>query len=122
MTPRVFVTQRPTRRDPATGDIVVTHDLTPAAHWGELVYLLRDNENPFRDPDGTVEVIRAALNHHQVGFQDYLLLLGSPILIAVTAALVADRIGGLNMLQWNNRDQNYRLVSVGPFYETCATA
>jgi hypothetical protein len=95
---RIFIPHEPLRRDPESGEMVRKIDLSPAAAFGELVFLLPPGEPP-RDPVPTIEILRAKL----AGFQsnDYLLPVGSPLLIAWAAAIAARAAGGrLRLLQW----------------------
>lgn len=110
--PRVFIVQRPTQRDPATGAVVPSMDLSPAREWGEPVFLLRDNENPFADPDAAALEVERQLSEHGYGFNDFLLLVGNPALIGIVSAVASSFSPRLNLLQWSKVDHGYRPVVV----------
>ena len=108
-TPRVFVVQRPTQRDD-DGSIVPSMDLSPAKEHGELYYILREDQNPFTDPSATVRDIDRYFTDQLFGEDDYLLLVGNPILIALVAATAADYVPALRMLQWHRQQRRYNAV------------
>lgn len=109
---RVFVVQQPTGRDQATGAIKPTMDLRPAAEYGDLRFILRDDENPFSNLEATAkEVLRVLVDD---GFcpEDWLLLVGNPVLIGLVAATAAQVTGSLKLLQWNRAKHAYMPVEV----------
>lgn len=110
--PRVFVVQQPTGRDPANGMVRNTMDLTPAAAWGDLSFILPETENPFRDISQTARKVHNHLAMRGYGPDDFLLLVGNPTLIAVVAAVAASQVGRLRLLQWHRTDHSYRPVEV----------
>lgn len=106
--PRVFAVQQPTGRDPATGSIVNTMDLSPAAEWGELVFILPPTHNPFDDIDETGRRVWDVLTERGFGEEDVLLLVGNPALIAVVSAVAACITSGrLRLLQWQRSRGEY---------------
>lgn len=108
--PRVFAVQQPTGRDPASGEVRDTMDLSPAEEFGEVTYILHQAHNPFTDPDETVRGIRAVLEHEDFGPDDWLLLVGNPVLIGLVAAVAAGLVPRLRLLQWSRADRCYRPV------------
>lgn len=109
--PRVFVVHQPTGRD-ASNKIVPTLDLTPAGSYGELVILLKEHSNPFRDPEGMMLEVMTALRTHEMNDNDYVLLVGSPVLIGWVAIAAAQRVDRLRMLQWSKRRERYQSVEL----------
>ena len=109
---RVFAVQQPTGRDRDTGKIRDTMDLSPAALFGEILFVLREWENPFSNIQATLEEIRRVLDVDQFGEDDYLLLVGNPILIGLVTSEAADRVDSLRMLQWNRNSGHYTPLSV----------
>lgn len=106
---RVFAVQQPTGRDPSSGAIRPTMDLTPASVFGELRFILRDWQNPFRDPTGTAGEVRRVLTEENFTEEDWLLLVGNPSLIGIVAAQATLLTGGtLRMLQWDRPRHRYR--------------
>jgi hypothetical protein len=110
--PRVFVVHQPTGRDNVSGDIRNTMDLTPATEFGQLVYVLREDENPFGNIQATASRIERVLDTWDFGPTDWLLLVGNPILIGMLSAIASERCGHLRMLQWSRADRAYRPVEV----------
>lgn len=111
--PRVFIVQRPTQRDPGTGAVVPSMDLSPANEWGEVVFLLRDNENPFNNVQSTVLEIERVMDdrgYDPEGRGDWILLVGNPILIGLVSAVAAGFNVRLRLLQWSRADRAYRPV------------
>jgi len=106
-TPRVFVPQIPSRRDSESRIWVPTVNLKPAEEFGEVVTLLPPGSQFFAAKEMT-RLIKQRL--HDEGFReiDYLLPLGSPTAMAVTAAVAARRLNGrLNILVWDGASQSY---------------
>ena len=96
---RVFAVQQPTHR--LNGVVQPSMDLTPAEEFGEVVFLLHSAHNPFDDPEETAELVAEALTEEGYGPEDYLLMVGSPILISVVAAVAGQLFPSLRLLQWN---------------------
>lgn len=104
----VYVVQMPVRRDPATGQMVPSVDLTPAQEYGEVATLLAS---------GPVALLPAqmlaTLRHGLRNFtdDDYLLPTGDPTAIAA-AAIVASQanMGRVRILKWDGRTRRYMAV------------
>lgn len=108
---RVFAVQQPTGRDPASGDIRDTMDLSPAEEFGEITFILHQAHNPFDDPDETAAGIRFVLQEEGFGPADWLLLVGNPILIGLVAAVAAPMADSrLRLLQWSRAEGRYTPV------------
>ena len=110
--PRVFVVNQPTGRDLVTGQVVPTMDLSPAEEWGDLVFLMRETENPFRAPTETAVAVAQALEEADYWEDDYLLLVGSPVLIGLVAACAALVCPRMNLLQWDRARARYNVAPV----------
>lgn len=109
--PRVFIVQQPTGRDPHTGRIQPSVNLTPTKVWGEPVFLLSHNHNPFVDLDNTVKMVKEKLWDYQPTSNDYLVLVGNPILIGIVTALYVSFSPQLRLLQWNRNERVYYPVT-----------
>lgn len=83
-------------------------DLSPALEWGRLRFMLRDSQNPFRDLDLTLEMLRMA----DIRPGDYLLLVGNPVLIGLASVVAAESLSVLQMLQWDRARRQYRVATV----------
>ncbi len=112
--PRVYVVQDQHKWDREAGRFVPKFDLSSAETFGELAYLLTPTAAPFR-PEPVVDELRDKL----VWFSDddYLLLIGNPVLIGCAMAVAAQVNGGrVRVLQWSGKDQRYVpvLVNLAP--------
>jgi hypothetical protein len=111
--PRVFVVQNQHRLG-SEGRLTPKFDLSPAAAYGELVYLLSPNASPFRSEKIITELHDTLVDYD--GQRDYLLLVGNPCLIGIVCAVAAERGGGhLRMLQWDGRAGSYVCVEASVF-------
>jgi hypothetical protein len=115
---RVFVVQQPTRRGD-DGGVEPSFDLSPAEAYGELVFLLHEAHNPFNAMNATAQLVLDAFDEHDYEpEEDYLLLVGNPVLMGVVAA-VAGRYSlegygesMIRILQWNRARAAYFPVDV----------
>lgn len=102
---RVFIVQRTLRRDRATGKLVERFGIDKAAEFGELVDLLGPNAAPFH-PDPILKELHEKL--WSFGKDDYLLCIGSPVLIGWAFAIAADYNDGVvSCLQWSGTSERY---------------
>ncbi len=103
--PRVYVVQRPARRDRRTGEWVDKYDLSAAEEHGHLVYLLPPGNVP-RDLTEIIARLRHRLSDCRPG--DHLLAAGDPVAIAA-AVLVAGHFSGgcVSLLKWDRLEQRY---------------
>lgn len=105
----VYVVQEPMRRDRDTGDMVPLFDLTPAAEYGDLVFVFP----PGRVSLSTQPMVWRARQALQ-GYcdEDFILPVGDPVAIGVVAACAADvNRGRLRFLKWDRRLRGYLSVS-----------
>lgn len=106
----VFVTQYPMKRDPATSQLTPVFDVSAAAVFGKLNFLV---------PGGPVvlstEHLVRTLRDKLSGFQDgdYLLCLGDPAVISVASAIAASKNGGrYSLLVWDRKARTYLPIDV----------
>jgi len=107
---RVFVVQNQHRLNAAKQQFEPKFDLSPAAEYGELVYLLSPTASPFR-PEPLVAELREKLR----GFDDddHLLLIGNPVLIGLAVTIASDwNDGSVSLLQWSGKDGRYLRVAI----------
>lgn len=113
MSRRVFVVQNQHRWDAGLQRFVPKFDLTPAEEFGDLVYLLSPTAAPFR-PDSVIEELTQKLEEYRP--DDYLLLVGNPVLIGISVAIAARASGGsVSMLQWSGKERRYLPVKTSLF-------
>lgn len=102
---RVYVVQNQHRWDHASQSFKPKFDFSSAEQYGELVSLLSPTAAPFR-PEGFLPELHEKLAQMQP--EDYLLLIGNPVLIGLTVAVAADFLDGrVQMLQWSGKDGRY---------------
>jgi len=109
-TAKVFVVQRQKKIDVANGALVDKFDVGPAERFGELVYLLGPSAKPWTA--SVIPELREALRGYD-GERDWLIGIGSPILIGCAVAFAAHYgQGKVRFLQWNGRDRDYTPILV----------
>lgn len=91
-------------------ELVPKFDMSSAAEYGELHFLLGPQARPF-SPDSVLPELHEKLSEIQEN--DYLLLIGNPALIAFVACIAADYCDGeLNLLQWSGKDAKYIPIKI----------
>ncbi len=111
---RVFVVQNQHRWDRQLNKFVPKFDLSPAATFGELVYLLSPTAAPFSS-DSVIEELQKKLA--SITKEDYILCVGNPILIQWVGAIAADFLGGrLRSLQWSGKHEQYIAVEASGLF------
>lgn len=101
---RVFIVQN-TMHVNTSGVLVPKFDFTAAKQFGELVELLDSSASPFDLPPVITNLWRKLEDYSN---RDYLLLVGSPVLIGLAVAVAADYNGGtVSMLQWSGARRAY---------------
>lgn len=104
---RVFVVQNQQRMS-AGGDLENKFDMSSAARFGELIYLLSPTARPFT-PAPIIKQLKEKLTVYSD--DDYLLLIGNPCLIGFCVAIASDvNAGRVNVLQWDGRKREYVAV------------
>lgn len=98
------------------GKLVSVHDTSKAEKFGERRFVLSERVKPWA-PTKAAGEIRAALVDYRADL-DYLLLLGSPVFVAMMFATACDRAAHddhshVQLLYWHNRDQDYAELLVG---------
>lgn len=104
---KVYIAQVPHRLNRDTGELEPL-DLSPAREWGELHVILTPGANPFNSMDGIVDDLHAALQ--DLTEEDYLILVGNPAIMGVMAAIAAQYVRRLRILQWHGKQHKYNLV------------
>lgn len=105
MTGRVFVVQRPSFRSP-DGAWADKYDLSPAAHFGELVEVLPRGNVP-KQLEVTLTRLRVTLKDFNDA--DFILAIGDPVAIGLATAIAAhNNSGRLALLKWDRIRQEYR--------------
>lgn len=105
--PTVYVVQDQRRWDTSTGALVPKYpDLAArAAAYGPVRFLLSPSAGPWNATSVLGDLARGL-----AGFtpQDYLLLIGNPVLIGLATAVAVQVTGGpVRFLQWSGKDGQY---------------
>ena len=109
---KVYVLIDQKQRDRLTGEMVSKFDFSSAERYGELIFLLASNASP-RDPDANGELANGLA---EITDDDYILPVGSPVLILLAGAYAAlADVTRLNILEWE-RDRDDR--STGRYLPT----
>ena len=102
---KVYIPQEPTRWDASVGASVPMYDFSRALRYGELVVCLPPNVS-FHMTRPIVTALRERLRDFTA--DDYLIAVGSPVIIAISAHIALQRTGGrLNLLSWDRREGEY---------------
>lgn len=102
--PKVYIVQvGMQRRDTMTGD-KVPFDLSPAEEYGQLVPLLGPRATPY-NTEAIIQELRLGLRDYTEN--DYLLLVGNPVLIGIASAICASKAHTVQFLQWSGRERRY---------------
>lgn len=112
----VYAVHQHMRRSKRSGQLEPAFDLSPARVFGEIKFLLGPSVSPF-EPEPVIRQLEVALQNFSD--DDFLLLVGNPILIGLATAVAADVNGRVNFLQWSGINQCYRRVQAQVFAD-CA--
>lgn len=94
--------------------VYVVHDqqklnLLPAEQYGEITPCLSGNYGRAMGRR-VYGFLRESLR--DVKKEDFILPVGNPAYIAMAGAIVMDKLGSMNILQWDNMTQQYIVVEV----------
>ena len=107
---RVFVVQKTMRWDAQKGELVPKFDLTPAERHGQIEYLLSPTASPFR-PGALLDELHDKLS--TITENDYLLLVGNPVLIGMVVAIATGYTdGNVRVLQWSGKHGEYIPIDI----------
>ena len=106
MKPRVFVANEPLRKEYGTGRWIRYLDLKPAESFGDLVFLLDGRPDP--DAKSMIPALRKKLN--SLTPQDYLVLAGSPALVAWTVVVAFEVCPQVRLLDWDKAARKYNVL------------
>lgn len=105
---KVYVVQEPPRFKTPSGDIAYRIDLSPAALYGDLVFVLEHGELKDHNWDKNLELIAKRLENFNK--DDYLVMLGNPVAMAIASLVAATRVEKLKVLYWVRTAQDYTEV------------
>lgn len=103
---KVYIPQVPMRFDAQAGQLVPKFDtLRQAQEFGELVVLI-DQPMALAGRNECVDKIVTGLKDYGDG--DFFLPMGSHFFMLIAAICIASKVDRINILEWNQRDQQYR--------------
>ena len=85
-------------------------NLTPAQEYGQVKVLLPARRQIIFSSAPVVSRLREGLR--DVTVDDYLLLAGDPAAIGSASAIVAEKLGQLNLLKWDKQERTYYPVRI----------
>lgn len=109
---RVFVVQDVKRVSYRTGGLESKYDLTRAKRFGELIYLVEGQVRTFSQSsvgDAYAQVLSGLVDFKE---EDYLLLVGDPVLIGIACGVAMRSVSKLKLLQWDKRRYDYEVVEI----------
>lgn len=108
----VYVIQKQMHFDADKGELVPRFDLSSAEQFGQIEYLLSPGAKPEK-VDLLVKELKVKLKNFSE--DDYLLLVGNPILIGIASAIASSNCGTINFLQWFGKTQSYVPIKANIF-------
>lgn len=104
----VYVVQNHVRFDSGKGELVPVYNISPAERFGKLKFILNPRATLAR-PEELVAKMDLILKGYCD--EDYLLLIGNPVLIGLaTGIAAAHNSGRLQLLVWSGKDRDYTPV------------
>jgi hypothetical protein len=101
----VYVVQETMKRN-SDGDWRRVHDLTPAAAYGDLEILVSGRQHITLATQPLIREFRDKLRSYND--DDYLLLVGDPILIGIAITIASDiNAGRVALLKWDRATSRY---------------
>ncbi len=111
VSPVVFVTQVPTRRDRETAKLIPSVNIGPAAEFGTL-HIIFPAAAAFYASAELVRQMRTTLRAYNFARGDSLLALGDPAILAVAGSVLALTTRQYRVLKWDRRTSRYISVEI----------
>jgi hypothetical protein len=106
MSPRVFVVQE------------LTHvNISPALEFGSLLFMIGPGEHAL-NPQRVLDTYRQCVHEHDFRAEDYVLLIGDPVLIGCAVAVIDQWMQHkhyetpLNVLKWDREMKRYLPIEI----------
>lgn len=104
----VYVVQNHLRYDPELGELVPRYNISPAERFGKLKFILSPRATTAR-PEEVIAKMDLILRNFTD--EDFLLLIGNPVLIGwATALAAAHNKGRVQLLVWSGKERDYTPV------------
>jgi hypothetical protein len=104
--PKVFVTQVPYRKDPTSGDLMPSVNVSPAAEHGEVVILMPPRV-AFHNTIDLVKQLKVQLQNYNYRDGDCVIPLGDPSVIAATFGILGKNNKAFTVLKWDKNLGRY---------------
>ena len=101
----VWVVQNVHWVDRVDGQLKPKFDFAKAERFGRVEYLLEPGASPF-SLAGPLKTLQEKLQDYDAR-TDFLLLVGSPVLIGLAVAIACGPDNAVNMLQWSGAKRDY---------------
>lgn len=106
----VYVVQEPLMLDSATGRVRARFSMRPATRYGRVEYLIGWSEE-YTDTSELLWKLRERLQDY--GDADYLLMTGSPTMMAIASMIAAEvNHGRVKLLNWDNLIRQYTVEAI----------
>lgn len=86
-------------------------NLTPALQYGDLLQVIDRDVDPLLEMDFILREADSKLASF-VSENDYLLLIGDPVVIAAVVAVLTNKVWWFNVLKWDKQDRRYVKITV----------
>ena len=111
---KVYVVQNVKHVSHRTGELESKFDHSRATRYGELVYLVDGQVRIYSQSSVMESVAQVRERLRTITIDDYLLLVGDPVMIGVACGVAMDLLRGrLRLLQWDRRRLDYESIEIG---------
>jgi len=86
-------------------------NVTPALKYGQLVTVVDRDADPLLEMDSILKAAESKLASFKPE-DDYLLLIGDPVIIAAVVAVLTNRVWWFRVLKWDKQNSCYVVVTV----------
>ena len=104
----VYVVQQQLHKD-TSGILVPKFDLTDATRYGKIEFVLNTDDSAAMPKGKLMNRLQDRLQ--RITDEDYILPIGSPIMISMVSVVASFYVDNLNFLYWNRRAQEYWVES-----------
>lgn len=112
--PIVYIVQDVKHVSHKTGELASKYDLSRAKRFGAFVYLLDGQVRVYSQSSVASSVAQVRERLAEITDQDYLLLVGDPVMIGVACGVAMDALRGrLKLLKWDKRRLDYEVIEIG---------
>ena len=101
----IYAVQDVHRRN-ASGKLVPVHDVGPASRFGEVVFLLGPETNPYNSEE-VIQELREKLV--DFGKDDFILPIGNPLFIVWAGVIANHYSDDVALLYWNRKKKQYNI-------------